>query len=143
MKTGNESCSNLGTSILPGSSKKHLFPVRMDVILISEVFSSGENKLFLMRSLFICLAQAEAGLSALLLWMSQARYLFPVGGFSVPSVTLRGGDGAHRTHQCTRNPAPVCAPPVQQGKETETCPWAQPHSEVKNNAKVLREIKKK
>lgn len=141
-KTGNESCSNLGTSVFPGSSKKHLFPVRMDVILISEVFPSGENQLFFMSSLCICLAQAEAGLSALLLWISEAWYLFPVGGCSVQSVMLRGEDRARRTHQCTPNPAPVCAPLVQQGKETQTCPWAQPHLERKITQRCLKKFKK-
>ena len=57
-KTGNESCSNLGTSVFPGSPKKHMFHVKMDVILISEVFSSGGNQPVLRKSLCICLAQA-------------------------------------------------------------------------------------
>lgn len=73
----------------------------MDVILISEVFSSGENQLVLMRSLRTCLAQAEAGLSACSgghLGQSYAQNLFPVGGRPVWGVMLWGEVVAHHTH---------------------------------------------
>lgn len=47
-------------------------------------------------------------------------------------------------------PIPTRAPQLllqfihpQSCKETQTCPWAQPHLKVKNNTKVLRKVQKK